>query len=106
MGAMLRVAWERGVPVRTSAAVVAQVWRNGTTQARLARTLTGVSTAPLDGDGARATGILLAKAAASDVVDAHLALQVAPGEHVLTSDPEDLASLLLARGVQAVVVRV
>ena len=33
VGAMLRVAQQEKLPVRTSAAVVAQVWRNGSLQA-------------------------------------------------------------------------
>ena len=106
IGAMLRVAWELGVPVRTSAAAVAQVWRSGSRQARLARVLSGVDSAPLDLDEARAIGTLLARNASADVVDAHVARLVHPGDRVLTSDPDDIAALLRTREVEAAVVRV
>jgi len=36
VGAMLRVLQREGVPVRTSAAAVAQVWRDGHRQAKAA----------------------------------------------------------------------
>ena len=42
VGAMLRVLQQRRVPLWTSAAVVAQVWRDGRKQAPLARILDGV----------------------------------------------------------------
>lgn len=106
VGALLRVAWEAGLHVRTSAAVVAQVWRAGSRQARLARVLTGVAVRPLDDADARRVGALLAATGARDVVDAHVALGVAPGDRVLTSDPEDIERALEALDVQAVVVRV
>lgn len=106
VGAMLRVAWERGVPIRTSAAVVAQAWRNGSRQARLARVLTGVTAHTLDEAAARQVGALLAQTGATDVVDAHVALCVAAGDHVLTSDPEDIRRALAALGATATVVTV
>jgi hypothetical protein len=106
VGAMLRVAWERGVPVRTSAAVVAQAWRNGSRQARLARVLTGITVHPLDDAAARKVGSLLAQTGATDVVDAHVALCVANGDHVLTSDPEDIGRAMAALGTTAIVVTV
>lgn len=59
VGAMLRVAQQERVPVRTSAAAVAQVWRDGTRQATLARTITGIATASLDLETARRLGALL-----------------------------------------------
>src|SRR6185503_8498957 len=40
--AMLRVLHEQRVPLWTSAAVIAQVWRNGRKQALLARILPGI----------------------------------------------------------------
>ncbi|MCB9686155.1 MAG: hypothetical protein H6735_14030 [Alphaproteobacteria bacterium] len=105
VGAMLRVAWEAKVPLRASAGVVAQVWRGGPRQARLARVLAGVDVRALDAADARRVGALLALTGASDVVDAHGALDVAPGDRVLTSDPDDLGRALEALGVEATIVR-
>lgn len=106
VGAMLRVAQAESMVVRTTETVLAQVWRDGRTQANLARVLTGIEVLPLgSGDGKR-TGELLARAARSDVVDAHIVQQVAPGDHVLTSDPEDIEMLLTARRIEARVIRV
>jgi hypothetical protein len=104
LGAMLRVLQQRKVPLRTSAAVVAQVWRDGRKQARIAQLLGGVSVAALAPDNDRRTGELLARARTDDVIDAHLALEVEDEDRVLTSDPDDLEHLLDTRGVKATIV--
>ena len=101
IGAQLRVLQQQGTPLRASAAVVGQAWRDGRKQANLGRVLTGVGIEPLgQGDGKR-IGELLGQAGSADVVDAHVALMVAPADIVLTSDPGDIRALLRARGVPA-----
>jgi hypothetical protein len=87
--------------VRTTATVVAQVWRNGTRQSNLARVLSGIEILPLDNDDARQVGELMAATATTDVVDAHLASLVQPGDAVLTTDPQDIGRLVAERGVTA-----
>lgn len=74
--------------------VVAQVWRNGARQVRLAR-LIGSDTLEiqnLDLDEAKAVGVMCGSAGTADVVDASVALLArrhrAP---VVTSDPADIA---------------
>lgn len=82
------------VTLATSAAVVAQVWRGGTRQARLARLLGSdlVSEIPLDADTGRRIGVLAAAVGSRDVVDGHIALIALERDAVvLTSDPEDIA---------------
>ena len=75
--------------------VVAQVWRNGSRQARLARFLASVDVHPFD-DGPP-VGELLARSRTSDVVDAHLVLVAARlGDSILTGDVEDLSVLVNA----------
>jgi len=106
VGAMLRVAQQKTIPVRTSASVIAQVWRNGSLQANLARVLAGVDTAALDGPTGRLVGELLGRSRTSDVVDGHLGLIVRSGDTVLTSDPKDIKMILNARGVSATVRRI
>jgi hypothetical protein len=106
VGAMLRVLQRRRIPLQTSAAVVAQVWRNGARQAEIARLLPGVELRPLTPDDGKRAGELQAKARTADVVDAHLALVVAAGDRVLTSDINDIARLLAARGVDVELVQV
>ncbi len=106
VGAMLRVAQQEGLPVRTSAAVVAQVWRDGSVQANLARVLAGVSIAPLDSSTGRAVGEVLALSKTADVAGGHLGLSVYSEDTVLTSDPRDIKTILRARGVRARVRRV
>jgi hypothetical protein len=101
MGAQLRVLQQRGTPLRASAAVVGQVWRDGRNQANLARALAGVGIEPLGKDDGKRIGELLGRAGSADVVDAHVALLVAPADVVLTSDPGDIRALLRARGVPA-----
>ena len=106
VGAMLRVAQQEKIPVRTSAAVVAQVWRNGSLQANLARVLAGVDAATLDGSTGRSVGEILALSKTADVVDGHVGLVVQSGDTVLTSDAKDIKKLLAVRKVGATVRRV
>jgi hypothetical protein len=104
VGAMLRVLQQRRVPLGTSCAVVAQVWRDGRKQALLARVLSGVDVRALGRGDDKRTGELLARSKSHDVVDAHLVLGVEDDDCVLTSDPDDMASLFQARGVDAALV--
>jgi hypothetical protein len=101
VGAMLRVAQQAHIPVRTSAAAVAQVWRNGTRQAQLARVLAGVTVAPLDLNIGKRLGALLGATGTSDVIDAHIASLANTGDRVLTGDSDDLRKLLDALAVEA-----
>jgi predicted nucleic acid-binding protein len=79
----------------TSAAVVAQVWRGGNRQARLARLLASdlVTELALDPEASRRIGMLAAAAhGARDVVDGHVAIIALDRDAVvLTSDPDDIA---------------
>jgi hypothetical protein len=106
VGAMLRVFQREAEPVRTSAGAVAQVWRAGRRQVNLARTLPGLDVAVLDEPAAKKVGGLLGSSGTSDLVDAHVALLVHPGEQVLTSDDQDIKALLRTRRVKATVVHV
>jgi hypothetical protein len=90
----------------TVSPVVGQAWRNGTRQARLARMLHGIDVRIVTEADARRAGELLAMSGTADIVDALLALTVVPGDQVLTSDPNDIRTLLAARGVNARVVTV
>ena len=101
IGAQLRVLQHQGTPIRVSSAVVGHVWRDGGKQANLARVLTGVGIEALGKDDGRRIGELLALAASTDVVDAHVALMAANTDLILTSDPSDIRQLLQARGVSA-----
>jgi hypothetical protein len=104
VGAMLRVAQQERIAVRTSPAAVAQVWRHGARQVQLARVLAGVTAPPLDLDTGKRLGALLGAAGGSDVVDAHVASLARASDRVLTSDPDDLRDLLDALSVDANVI--
>lgn len=101
-----RVAWirlksqvELGLLPRTHGGVVGQVWRGrGTRQARLATALRLIDVLPLDRTLGQASGVLLAAAGSSDVVDAALVALAQAGDRIVTSDPDDIASLIQARG--------
>lgn len=87
---------DRGhVALATSAAVVAQIWRGGNRQARLARLLASalVTELALDSEASRRIGVLAAAApGARDVVDGHVAtIALDRDAVVLTRDPEDIA---------------
>ncbi|MGH9024153.1 MAG: PIN domain-containing protein, partial [Acidimicrobiia bacterium] len=78
------------------AGVVAQVWRGGPRQARLARFLSarGVKVEALTDAGARASGVTCGRSGTADIVDASVV--VAARRHraaVVSSDRVDLALL-------------
>jgi hypothetical protein len=91
--AHLYLAAEQGDPVRTSTAVVAQVWRESPRQVALVRLLRGVEEVPLSSVRARAVGALLRAARRSDVVDGAVIELAANGDEILTSDPRDLLAI-------------
>ena len=103
--ARLRVAQRAQLPVRTSSGAVAQAWRGGPRQAALAMVLRGIEERPIDARSSRQIGRVLAAAAASDVVDAHVAILCDDDAHLLTSDPADLDRLLEALGRMATIER-
>ena len=75
------------------AGVVAQAWRDGSRQARLARLLGSplCVVLALDDHQARAAGQLCGVSETSDIVDASVAVAARNrGGRVLTSDPDDL----------------
>jgi hypothetical protein len=105
MVARLRVAQQRGVELRSNAMVVAQVWRDRQgRQVGLARLLRAVDVRAVGHQDGRDAGVLLAASGTSDPVDATVALLAAPGDRILTSDPDDLARLVAAAANRAIVV--
>ncbi|MEZ5376800.1 MAG: hypothetical protein R2733_09850 [Acidimicrobiales bacterium] len=96
----LTAASRSGTTLHTTQPVVAQVWRSGPRQARLAAFLKTIEIHPLD-DG-RPIGQLLARTSTSDVVDAHVVLTaVRLGHDILTGDPNDLERLSAVLGAAA-----
>ena len=92
LGLALRDRLEIVVP----AGVVAQVWRDGRRQARLARLLGAdeVEIEVLDDRNARAAGQLCGVRRTTDIVDASVVLCARErGHRIVTSDPYDLARL-------------
>jgi predicted nucleic acid-binding protein len=88
-----RARLEAGVVPVTTAPVVAQASRSPR-QVPLRRFLRGCDIVAFDPTQAHAVGLLLAKTATSDVVDAHVAVTAArTGAVVITSDPDDLRAL-------------
>ena len=83
--------------LHTTHPVVAQAWRGGSRQVRLAKFLKSVELHPFE-DG-KVVGELLGRTGALDVVDAHLVLLAKRlGHDILTGDPFDLAALVAALG--------
>ncbi len=91
--ALLRRAVEHHLGVVVPAGVVAQAWRGGPRQARVARMLGDprVEVRPLDDLDARAVGMVCGRTGHADIVDVHVALIARErGDHVVTSDPDDM----------------
>ena len=105
MIARLRAAEEDGIGLRTSAIVVAQVWRDPAgRQARLAQLLRAVDIRDVDDRLARDAGVLLGRAGAADPSAATVVLVAESGDHILTSDPGDLRRLADTAGARVAVV--
>ena len=86
-------ATELGMRITIPATALAQAIRKPARQARLSRLIRQVGTdlIPLDGPDATAVGLLLARTATADIVDAHVAVCARrAGQAVVTSDPDDL----------------
>jgi predicted nucleic acid-binding protein len=89
-------ALEHHDPLLVPAGVVAQAWRDGSRQARLARLLGSplCEVLVLDDHQARAAGQICGVASTADVIDASVAVAARDrGATVLTSDPDDLRRL-------------
>ncbi|MCY3889358.1 MAG: twitching motility protein PilT [bacterium] len=113
-----RAAWARLHAARRGSnqlivptGVIGQVWRGTPQQARLNQALKQCRPIPLDENTARLAGYLCGRTGTTDVIDAvvavvaHSALRY--GETtVLTSDPEDISSLLAVLGSTARIVPV
>ena len=94
--ALVQQAKNLDAPVVIPAGVLAQVWRNGSRQARLAALLSDrhVRVEALTGSLAKAAGELCGRRHTSDVIDASVVLAARRfGAVVVTSDPDDLRHL-------------
>lgn len=96
MRALVGEARGAGIRLALPAGVLAQVWRDGARQARLAALVASEAahTVVLDEPAAKATGRLCAVSGTADVVDASVVLVAnVRGDRVVTSDPDDLAAI-------------
>lgn len=96
----LRTANQPGA-VQVPAGVIAQAWRGGPGQARLASALKLCDEVSLDGQIAREAGALCGQTGTADVVDASVAVTAARAAQrgdvgVVTSDRRDMGPLLAA----------
>ncbi len=99
--AFLEAARRVSATIVIPATVIAEIWRSPPRHqsATLLRSPRG--TAPLEDPAARAVGVLLGKSATTQITDAHvciIAMDVRPSI-IVTSDPEDISSLLEAANV-------
>jgi hypothetical protein len=91
--ALLARAAERGMRITVPATALAQAIRNPARQVRLSRLIrqAGTDLIALDGPDATAVGLLLARSATADIVDAHVVVCARrAGQAVVTSDADDL----------------
>ena len=89
-------ATERGMRMTIPATALAQAMRNPARQARLSRLIrqAGTDLIPLDGPDATAVGLLLARTATADIVDAHVVIcALRAGQAVVTSDADDFRGI-------------
>lgn len=90
---LLARATERGMRITIPATALAQAIRNPARQGRLSRLIrqAGTDLIALDGPDATAVGLLLARTATADIVDAHVVVCAQrANQAVVTSDAGDL----------------
>jgi hypothetical protein len=105
MIARLRVAEKAGLELRSNAMLVAQDWRDRLgRQVNLARLLRAVDVRAVRHEDGRAAGVLLAAAGTADAIDATVVLLAAPGDRIVTSDPDDLTRLAAAAASRAAII--
>lgn len=93
---MVDQALADGRAIHVVPGVLAQVWRGGPRQARLAAFVdqAEVTLGGLDPDIANAIGVLIGMTGHTDVVDVHVALHASlHGHTVVTSDPDDIRAV-------------
>jgi len=96
MQALLEELDRRDWRVAVPAGAVAQAWRGGSRQARIAALLSDERTevVPLDDATARAVGLLCGRSGHADVVDVSVAFCARQHDlHVVTSHPEGLRAV-------------
>ena len=94
--ALLSRALKQRLKIRVPSGVVGQAWRDGRVQETLARFLRidEVEIVPLDEQLARACGELCGAGGTADVIDASVVILARErGDHIVTSDPDDLRQL-------------
>src|SRR5215467_8680697 len=102
--ALIARAAERGLRITIPATALAQAMRNPARQARLSRLIrqAGTDLIALDGPDATSVGLLLARTATADIIDAHVAVCAQrAGQVIVTSDPADFRRI--APGLELVV---
>ncbi len=93
---LLARARETAARITIPATALAQAFRDPARQVRLARLVRQPTTdvVPLDRVDATSVGRLLAASGTADIADAHVVICARrAGQHIVTSDPDDLRSL-------------
>ena len=96
MARIVALAWERDAVVAVPATVLAQVWRDGARQARLARLLESsfCEVIAMDRALAQKIGALCGHTGTADIADASVVVVAKErGHRIVTSDPGDLRRL-------------
>lgn len=98
----LAATLQEGALLHTTAPVVAQIWRDGSRQARLAKFLGAVEVHDFTRADASIVGGLLRRSQTADVVDAHIvALSLRLHDSILTADAPDFSALTSHLGPRA-----
>jgi hypothetical protein len=96
----LQAARQHGLELRTTAIVLAQVWRDPDgRQAELARLLRAIDVRPVDERLGRESGILVGRAKTSDPIDATIVLIASNGDLITDASGMRLTALPFSRRV-------
>ena len=101
----LNSAHRHGLDLRTSAAVVGQIWRDPQgRQKEIAELMDAVEVVPLSHEMARDAGLLLGRTRLVDIVKAALVLIADPGDRIVTEEPAEMNRLVRAANKPVAVV--
>ena len=97
--ALLKVAQQNSLALRSNGAVVAEVWRGGSgSQVAVSRLLAAVELLAVDEAMGRSAGVLIRDAGRGSAIDATVVALARDDDQIVTSDQSDMQALVNSSG--------
>ena len=104
MACLVCAAHQNGLDLRTSAAVLAQVWRLGQPAHELKNLIRAIDVRPIDQELAHQAGALMVRTRTIDLINASLVLIADHGDRILTEEPSEITRLARAANKRIAVI--